>query len=420
MSNAIKKTSIFPLFEEYPNMFVKQTVTSLFKTLLETVMDVRTDSVVILKTSTLDGVDGVLTRLSYSNAKIFSYENNSKFNNFNIIEDRCAVFEEDFLLIFSERFSVVLAWAPTDTKGFVNACASLNSSIINNIYEVMKSKSDYKDVANAVAQFNLDRRGNIMFDTILNKLLLKVEEYQRDLICANTEINDYNILEEKDVRNILRNYSHELRNPVGMLGVYGKILSSHVEKIKNQKEDKDSLDAMERASGVIVNAIDNIANTLSEMSNYSQEFKLNIQEENLTELLQNTVDFALPSFKQKGVDLVFENKCSEELMVDIDKHKIYQVLLNLLKNALEATEDGKKVYVVLDCVDDEAIIKVKDEGTGISQDVLPKIFRAYFSTKEDGSGIGLTFSKKIIEKHDGELTLISNSPEGCEFQINLR
>ena len=156
------------------------------------------------------------------------------------------------------------------------------------------------------------------------------------------------------------------------------------------------------------------------MSNYSQEFKLNIQEENLTELLQNTVDFALPSFKQKGVDLVFENKCSEELMVDIDKHKIYQVLLNLLKNALEATEDGKKVYVVLDCVDDEAIIKVKDEGTGISQDVLPKIFRAYFSTKEDGSGIGLTFSKKIIEKHDGELTLISNSPEGCEFQINLR
>ena len=274
-------------------MFVKQTVTSLFKTLLETVMDVRNESVVILKTTTLDGIDGILTRLSYSNAKIFSFENNAKYNNFNILEDRKIVFEEDFLLIFSERFSVVLAWAPTDTKGFLNACTSLNSSIINNIFEVMKVKSDYKEVSNAVGKFNLDRRGNIMFDTILNKLLLKVEDYQRDLICAHSEIQEYNILEEKDVRNILRNYSHELRNPIGMLGVYGKILSAHVDKIKNQKEDKDSLEAMERASSVIVNAIDNIANTLNEMSNYSQEFKLNINEENVNELVTNTIDFAL-------------------------------------------------------------------------------------------------------------------------------
>lgn len=419
MSNTIKKSSIFPLFEDYPNMYVKQTVSSLFKTLLETVMDVRNESVVILKTTTLDGIDGILTRLSYSNAKIFSFENNAKYNNFNILEDRKIVFEEDFLLIFSERFSVVLAWAPTDTKGFLNACTSLNSSIINNIFEVMKVKSDYKEVSNAVGKFNLDRRGNIMFDTILNKLLLKVEDYQRDLICAHSEIQEYNILEEKDVRNILRNYSHELRNPIGMLGVYGKILSAHVDKIKNQKEDKDSLEAMERASSVIVNAIDNIANTLNEMSNYSQEFKLNINEENVNELVANTIDFALPSFKQKGVGLYLEEK-AENIIADIDKHKIYQVLLNLLKNALEATEEGKNVYVTLDKVDQEVIIKIKDEGTGIPEEVLPKIYRAYFSTKEDGSGIGLTFSRKIIEKHEGELTLLSNSSNGCEFQINLK
>ncbi len=419
MNNTVKKSSIFPLFEEYPNMYVKQTVASLFKTLLETVMDVRSESVIILKTTALDGIDGVLTRLSYSNAKIFSYENNRKYNNFNILDDRHNVFEEDYLLIFSERFSVVLAWSPTDTKGFLEACTSLNSSIINHIYDVMKQKAEFKDVIAAVNNFNLDRRGNIMFDTILNKLLLKVEDYQRDLICANSEMEDFNILEEKDMRNVLRNYSHELRNPVGMLGVYGKILSSHVEKIKNKKDDMDSLDAVERASCVIVNAIDNIENTLSEMSNYSQEFKLNLEEEDVVELLENMVEFALPSFKQRGVELLLEVK-KEEIKADIDKHKIYQVLLNLLKNALEATSEGKKVYVTLDEVDNEVVINIKDEGHGIPADVLPKIFRAYFSTKEEGSGIGLTLSKKIIEKHDGELTLISNSQEGCEFQINLK
>jgi len=419
MNNLEKNISIFPLFEEYPNMFVKQTVSSLFKTLLETVMDVRTDSVIILKSSSLTDVDSVLTRLSYSNAKIFSFLNNSKYNNFHILSEDNSIFNEDYLLIFSERFSVILAWAPTDTKGFVNACTSLNSSIINNIYDVMKQRGDLTEVVNEVNKFNLDRRGNIMFDTILNKLLLKVEDHQRDLLCAHSEISDYNILEEKDVRNILRTFSHELRNPVGMLGVYSKILTGHVEKIKNHKEDKDSLDSIDRASTVISNTIDNIESTLSEMSNYSSDFKLNIQEENLNVLVENLVEFALPSFKQKGIDLILNVNC-EDIIIDIDRHKIYQVLLNLLKNALEVTVSGKKVTVSLENVDDEAVIKIKDEGSGIPAEILPKIFRAYFSTKEGGSGIGLTLSKKIIEKHNGEITLISNSQEGCEFQINLK
>ena len=419
MNSLEKNISIFPLFEDYPNMFVKQTVSSLFKTLLETVMDVRTDSVIVLKSSTLTDVDSVLTRLSYSNAKIFSFSNNSKYNNFHILSEENAIFNEDYLLIFSERFSVILAWAPTDTKGFVNACTSLNSSIINNIYDVMKQRGNLTEVVNEVNKFNLDRRGNIMFDTILNKLLLKVEDHQRDLLCAHSEISDYNILEEKDVRNILRTFSHELRNPVGMLGVYSKILTGHVEKIKNHKEDKDSLDSIDRASTVIGNTIDNIESTLSEMSNYSSDFKLNIKEENLNILVGNLVEFALPSFKQKNVDLVLNENC-EDIIIDIDRHKMYQVLLNWLKNAWEATENGKKVVVSLDKVEDEAVIKIKDEGSGIPTEILPKIFRAYFSTKEGGSGIGLTLSKKIIEKHNGELTLISNSPEGCEFQINLK
>ena len=112
-------------------------------------------------------------------------------------------------------------------------------------------------------------------------------------------------------------------------------------------------------------------------------------------------------------------KC-DDIVIDIDKHKIYQVLLNLLKNALEATDEGKNVMVSLEKIDGEAVIKIKDEGKGIPSEVLPKIFRAYFSTKDSGSGIGLTLSKKIIEKHNGELTLISNSQDGCEFQINLK
>ena len=410
------KMSIFPFFEEYPNMFVKQTISSLFKTLLETVMDVRTESVVIFKNTSLENLDSVLTRLSFSNAKIFSFSNNSKYNNFEILDDAADIFDEDFLLIFSERFSVVLAFTPTETKGFLEGCTSLNSSIVNKILETLRQNESYGKVIEAINQFNLDRRGNIMFDTILNKLLLRVEDSQRDLLCASDESG---VLEEKDVKNILRNYSHELRNPVGMLGVYGKILSGHVEKIKNKNAGKDSFEAVEKASSVIVNTIEHIENTLSEMSNHAEEFTLNLAEENINALVENVIDFARPSFNQKNVTLLYEDKCPN-INIEIDKHKIYQVLLNLMKNALEATPEGKTVTVILDKVDNEIIINIKDEGKGIPHDVVPKIFRAYFTTKENGSGIGLNLSKKIIEKHNGDLTLISNSECGCEFQINLK
>ena len=419
MSGIIKNSSIFPLFEDYPNMFVKQTVESLFKTLLETVMDVRTESVIILKSSSLENIDGVLTRLSYSNAKIFSFSNNQKYKNFRILDDRKDVFEEDFLLIFSERFSVVLAWMPTETKGFLNACTSLNSGIINNIFEVMKLKADYKEVVNEVNNFNLDRRGNVMFDTILNKLLLKVEEQQRDLLCASSELKDADILEEKDVRNILKNFSHELRNPVGMLGIYWKILSGYIEKIEQGDNSSEPFEMIENATEVISGALNNIENTLSDMSNYTRDFELNLSKENISELVGKVVSFALPSFRQKGIELFCDIK-NENLFVNIDKYKIYQVMLNLLKNALEATDSGKNVYVTVDEVDNETIIKIEDEGCGIKPEILPKIFRAYFTTKEDGSGIGLSLAKTIIEKHGGELTLVKNSENGCAFQINLR
>lgn len=258
-----------------------------------------------------------------------------------------------------------------------------------------------------------------MFDTILNKLLLKVEEYQRDLLCAHSEIEESNALEEKDVKNILKTFSHELRNPVGMLGIYWKILSGYIQKIENGEKSKEPFEMVNNASGIIKGTIEHIENTLSDMSNYSQEITLKKSQEDITELIEKVVGFALPSFNQKEINLTFTAE-QRPLFANIDKHKINQVLLNLLKNALEATPNGKNVYVTTKEEDNEIIIKIKDEGNGITPENLPKIFRPYFSTKDGGNGIGLSLSKKIIEKHEGELTLISNTENGCEFQINLK
>ncbi len=418
MINELKKISIFPLFENEQTLFVKQTVLSMFRALLETIMDLRSESLVILKTQSLDSTEGILTRLSYSNAKVFSFDDTSLYNNFSILREENVTFTEDFLIIFAERFSVILAWAPTETKGFFNASVSLSSATVNQIYNTVKSNAHFEEVEECIKKFQLDRRGNVIFNSILNKLLLKVEDYQRDLICANNEIEESSINQEKDIRKVLREYSHELRNSMGMMGVYAKLLQSHAAQIKSQKVSQDSLDGILRASTVIMNAVENAENILSEMSNYSQEIKLNLQEENLKDILTRSVDFVSCSYNQKGVKLELDTK--EDIYLNLDKNKIFQVLLNLLKNALEATDSGKRVLVTMEKNENKTKIKVKDEGCGISSENQAKIFRQYFSTKEKGNGLGLSVSKEIIEKHNGTLELVSSSNEGSEFVITLK
>ncbi len=417
MINELKKVSIFPLFENEQSLFVKQTVLSMFRALLETIMDLRSESLVILKTQSLDSTEGILTRLSYSNSKVFSFDDTSLYNNFSVLKEENVTFSEDFLIIIAERFSVVLAWAPTETKGFLNASVSLSSATVNQIYNTIKNNSHFDEVDEYIKKFQLDRRGNIIFNSILNKLLLKVEDYQRDLICANSEIEESNINQEKDTRNVLKEYAHELRNSMGMIGLYANLLQSYTEHIRTEKITNETLEETCKASGIILNAIENVENIISDMSNYSQEIKLNLKEENLKDILTKSVDFVACSYNQKGVILELDAK--EDIYLNLDKNKIFQVILNLLKNALEATDKNKKVSVILEKLNDKTLIKIKDEGCGISPENTDKIFRQYFSTKTQGSGLGLSVSKEIIEKHNGTLELVSSSNEGSEFTITL-
>ena len=417
MINELKKISIFPLFENEQTLFVKQTVLSMFRALLETIMDLRSESLVILKTQSLDSTEGILTRLSYSNAKVFSFDDTSLYNNFSILQEENISFSEDFLIIIAERFSVVLAWAPTETKGFLNASVSLSSATVNQIYNTIKNNSKFEEVEEYIKNFQLDRRGNIIFNSILNKLLLKVEDYQRDLICANSEIEENSLNQEKDTRNVLREYAHELRNSVGMLGIYAKLIQAYIEQSKNNNVSDNSIEDATKAANVILNSLENIESIISDMSNYSQNIQLNIKEENLKDILTRCVEFVARSYKQKGVSLELDTK--EDIYLNLDKNKIFQVILNLLKNALEATNKGKKVLVSLNKVDNKVEVKIKDEGCGISEENKEKIFRQYFSTKIQGSGLGLFVSKEIVEKHNGTLELVSSSKEGSEFVITF-
>jgi signal transduction histidine kinase len=116
----------------------------------------------------------------------------------------------------------------------------------------------------------------------------------------------------------------------------------------------------------------------------------------------------------------------EGLTIEADKEQIEQVLINLLKNAIQALDENDelqkpKIISVSSGYDESEhiFIKIKDNGTGIDEEAVKKIFIPFFTTKKSGSGIGLSLSKQIMRKHGGNITVHTEVNAGTEFTLKF-
>ena len=105
--------------------------------------------------------------------------------------------------------------------------------------------------------------------------------------------------------------------------------------------------------------------------------------------------------------------------VEHDSDQIHQVLLNLLLNALQAIDQNGKIAVSLERKEATAVILVGDNGRGIPPDHLPNIFRPFFTTKGDGTGLGLSLARRIVEDHQGRIDVTSAVGKGTTFAVVL-
>jgi two-component system NtrC family sensor kinase len=128
--------------------------------------------------------------------------------------------------------------------------------------------------------------------------------------------------------------------------------------------------------------------------------------------VQDTLNLVRQSAKTAGITLAAE--CSEELVVDGDRGQLQQALINLLINAIQASPSGSEVKVVVSSNQNDAIISVIDHGSGIANEAADYIFDPFYSTKPEGegSGLGLSVSLGVIERHQGKLSLKNNPDRG--------
>ena len=409
------------------DMITRQTLSSLFRCLLETIIESRYDSIILVKLKNTDGFSGLLNRLIYSECKVFTYSDNIENDKFqNIPLNHKGLENDEFLIIIADRFSACLYWNESTSEifGLCQGFYSLNPIEAGQITEYLQSLSFSEELEKSLSEIRQDRRYNEKFTSILRKLIASLEGHQRDLICANAELKE---MHEKAARaenlvnigQLCSTIAHELRNPLSNMALYAKIISANIDKIEDQKLDSKILDCLKNAASVINNASLGLENILNDLVDYSKPINIDKNENDLEKSLNEVINLVTPAYKDKGVELKLNYLINKSVNLKFDKYKLNQALLNVIKNALEASDKGTIVELSAENLINKVYIKIKDQGAGIDPKNKDKIFTPYFTTKKEGTGLGLARSKKIMEAHGGNLTILSTNNKGTEFVLIL-
>ena len=148
------------------------------------------------------------------------------------------------------------------------------------------------------------------------------------------------------------------------------------------------------------------------------KIKIEKEEMDINVLLEDTIYCLNPLLKDKNVDFEY-NISDDEIYIEADYNRLKQTLVNIIKNSLESiNSDG---YIKLSTKKDNNQVKIiiEDNGVGMSEDELSKIKEAFFTTKKNGTGLGIYMSNEIIKLHNGSLDYFSEKSKGTKVVITL-
>jgi signal transduction histidine kinase len=202
--------------------------------------------------------------------------------------------------------------------------------------------------------------------------------------------------------------AHEIRNPLaGIAGV-----------VDVMQKELPTESASRAVMADVQHEIVHIQNILNDLLSYARPRPPTFHPANLNITVEQAVTLARQQVRTRPVEVLFTPNPAMP-SVNHDPALIQQVLLNLLLNGIQAISGPGKVEVILTHEAPQAVMIVKDTGKGISQDSLPKIFKPFFTTRKEGTGLGLSLAKGIVESHGGTIDATSSPGLGTQFRIRI-
>ena len=244
------------------------------------------------------------------------------------------------------------------------------------------------------------------------------------LTSYKTRLEEINILKDQENyrREFLGNVSHELKTP--LFTIQGYILTL----IEGALKDKKVRGKYLRRSAKGVDRLISIVKDLDLITQFESGIKtVDKTDFNIYELIENVYDLMEFESEKNNTKLLVYNENNTPVIVNADKERILQVLTNLVVNSIKYGKEGGYTEVKVEEYDkDRIIVRVKDNGEGIEDEHLPRLFERFYridknrSRKKGGSGLGLSIVKHIIEAHQEQIFVESKIGQGTEFSFTLQ
>ena len=393
-----------------------QTVNSVVKSTLTPVLNIqdKRKSLVLIRMSNTSKVKSVLRRLEFANADIFSFCDNEDLANFPNPVKNDIYGDLQFVIVVASRYCSCIMWFD-DGLNLNESCQSyivLNSRNIRDILKFISSNSNL-DFTSYWDKLTPERRANENLNDAINSIITMTNNANNELMVNTIENSQLGDLEKKI--SCFKESIHEINNFISIINLNSQILLKRLENETKEQQGAlndyacNTVSTIKKAAGDMILLLDKIKN----------ESDVNLKEHNLYNFVHEIVDFMGNKFDENNISV----------NIDIDKNKVgvfdelltKNVMYNLLNNSIDSLENtgSKKISITNSESDEMVLLNVKNNGNVIKEEDFEKIFIKGYTTKKQGSGLGLAVSKENMQRQNGDLRLVKSDKDETIFELEL-
>jgi len=208
--------------------------------------------------------------------------------------------------------------------------------------------------------------------------------------------------------------AHEIRNPLSTLNINLQLLE---EDLTRSASEKEAIGRSRQRIAALRREVRRLSDVLDDFLRFARMPKPQLAAEDINEIVREVVRFIGPEARHNRANIL--TSCGDIPPCLVDRDLLEQAILNIIINAEQAMPGGGDIMIRTSFSDGNARISIADTGMGIPVKVLPHVFEPYYSTKKDGTGLGLSTVKRIVEEHGGGIEVHTEPNKGSCFTIGL-
>ena len=371
-------------------------------------------------------------------------ENESLYSLFDSLADGIIIVDNDFRLIRHNYIAESRIPFSDHLEEIKNQSQPLWTFVTDpDIANFLKNCGE-KEITNSSDEFStVTSGGSVRFVSITISPLIHKGEHVGEIIFVNdiTEKKNQDVLLHRmenlaSLTNLAAGMAHEIKNPLGAISIHIQLIQKALKKARENENILPPKKFVEDHIDVVNEEIDHLNKLVMDFLLAVRPVKANLELKDPDFIIKNIIDFLTPEFNKSGVEVEYKPSAVSKRIL-IDEKLFRDAIMNLSQNALAAMKmrfelagdefdpaDENREFLGLFKIeskicDNKFVIKIYDNGCGMSEETLSKIFEPYYTTKASGTGLGMTMVYKVVKEFSGEILVDSEVDKGTMFTLSF-